>query len=170
MLAQPTYGLVSELSRAYHVSRQTLYRWETTGRQALEEALGQKVVPPKQNPSVRTLILTMLIEMHASYRGIQSSLRSLHGIEISLGKIASVVKEVGQRAQQWMDQQQAETARTLALDEQYSSQRGKGSLNVIDVHSGQVWATILPKGFTLPSEQPPAFWLIGSKRSVPVVP
>jgi hypothetical protein len=30
------------------------------------------------------------------------------------------------------------------LDEQYSSQRGKAYLHVIDVHSGQVWATVPP--------------------------
>ena len=30
------------------------------------------------------------------------------------------------------------------MDEQYSSQRGKAYLNVIDVHSGQVWATLPP--------------------------
>ena len=144
MLAQPPHGLVSQLSRAHQVSRQTLYRWTATGRQALEKALGKDVWPMKQTPSVPTLILTMLIETHASYRGIQSSLRSLHGIEISLGKIAGIVKEAGQRAQRWVNQQQAETARTLALDEQYSSQRGKASLNVIDVHSGQVWASVPP--------------------------
>ncbi|MDQ2905839.1 MAG: hypothetical protein M3Y81_20140 [Chloroflexota bacterium] len=144
MLAQPTHGLVSQLSRTHQVSRQTLYRWEKTGRQALENALGQKVVPLKQSPSVSTHVLTMLIETHASYRGIQSSLRSLHGIEMSLGKIAGIVKEAGQRAQRWMSQQQAGTARPLALDEQYSSQRGKAYLNVIDVHSGQVWGTVPP--------------------------
>jgi hypothetical protein len=144
MLAQPTHGLVSQLSRAHQVSRQTLYRWSATGRQALEEALGKQVVPMKQSTSVPTLILTMLIEAHASYRGIQSSLRSMYGIEISLGKIVSIVKEAGQRAQNWMNQQQAATPRALALDEQYSSQRGKAYLNVIDVHSGQVWATVPP--------------------------
>jgi hypothetical protein len=144
MLAQPTHGMVSELSRAHQVSRQTLYRWATTGRQVLEEALGKRPLPMKHTTPVPLLILTMLIETHASYRGIQSTLKSLHGIEMSLGTIARVIKEAGQRAQAWMKQQQAETARALALDEQYSSQRGKAYLNVIDVHSGQVWATVPP--------------------------
>ncbi|GCF12035.1 hypothetical protein [Dictyobacter arantiisoli] len=144
MLAQPTHGLVSQLSRTHQVSRQTLYRWSAIGRKALEEALGKKALPMKQTTSVATLVLTTLIETHASYRGIQTSLRRMHGIEISLGKIAGLVKEAGQRAQDWMEQQQAGTARVLALDEQYSSQRGKAYLNVIDVHSGQVWATVPP--------------------------
>ena len=144
MLARPTHGLVIQLSRTYQVSRQTLYRWEAMGRQALEEALEKKVLPMKQSLSVPILVLNLLLEAHASYRGIQSTLRSNHGIEISLGTIAGIIKEAGQRAQQWMNQQQAETARALALDEQYSSQRGKAYLNVIDVHSGQVWATVPP--------------------------
>jgi transposase len=144
LLAQPTHGLVSQVSRAHQVSRQTLYRWLATGRQALEEALGKQGVPSKPTPSVSALVLSVLIETHASYRGIQITLRSQHGITISLGKIASIVKEAGQRAQDWMKQQQAGTARVLALDEQYSSQRGKAYLNVIDVQSGQVWATVPP--------------------------
>jgi hypothetical protein len=144
MLAQPAHGLVSQLSRTHQVSRQTLYRWSATGRQALEEALGKHVLPMKPGTAVSTLVLSMLIETHASYRGIQSSLRSMHGINLSLGKIAGIIKEAGQRAQTWLNQQQAPTPRALALDEQYSSQRGKAYLNVIDVHSGQVWATVPP--------------------------
>jgi hypothetical protein len=144
LLARPTQGLVMQLSRTYQVSRQTLYRWEAMGRQALEEALEQKVLPVKQSSSVPLLVLNLLLEAHASYRGIQATLKSNHGIEISLGTIAGIIKAAGQRAQQWMEQQQAETARTLALDEQYSSQRGKAYLNVIDVHSGQVWASVPP--------------------------
>jgi hypothetical protein len=144
MVAQPTHGLVSQLSQTHHVSRQTLYRWLATGRQALQEALGTKGLLRKPSPSLPILVLTLLIETHASYRGIQSTLRSLHGIKVSLGTITRIVKEAGQRAQEWMQQQQAATARALALDEQYSSQRGKAYLNVIDVHSGQVWATMPP--------------------------
>jgi len=68
----------------------------------------------------------------------------MHGINLSLGKIAGIVKEAGHRAQSWLNHQQATTARTLALDEQYSSQRGKAYLNVVDVHSGQVWASVPP--------------------------
>src|SRR5229473_1881360 len=144
MLANPMYGLVSQLGRAHQVSRQTLYRWAATGRQALEEALGHQLLPPKQNEAISLVVLTLLIETHASYRGIQTCLRELHGVHVSLGRIVGIVKEAGQRAQTWLSQQQAGTPRALALDEQYSSQRGKAYLNVIDVHSGQVWATVPP--------------------------
>src|SRR5258708_27152112 len=115
MLAQPTHGLVSQLSRTHQVSRQTLYRWSATGRQALEEALGKHVLPKKPGTSVSTLVLTMLIETHASYRGIQAGLRSMHGINLSLGKITGIVKEAGQRAQNWLNQHQPPTPRPLAL-------------------------------------------------------
>ena len=91
--------MASQLSRTHQVSRQTLYRWLAMGQQALQEALGKKVLPVKRSPSISTLVLTMLIETHASYRGIQSALKSLHGIKISTGKIAALVKEAGQRAQ-----------------------------------------------------------------------
>ena len=144
LLAQPTHGLVSQLSYTHHVSRQTLYRWTATGIRALEEALGGPVRTKKPPASLHTLVLTLLIETHASYRAIQSCLRTLHGINLSLGKIAGIVKEAGHRAQVWLGQQQAPTLRALALDEQYSSQRGKAYLNVIDVHSGQVWASVPP--------------------------
>jgi hypothetical protein len=144
MLANPIHGQVSQLGRVHQVSRQTLYRWAATGRQALEEALGHQLSPPKQNEAISLVVLTLLIEAHASYRGIQTCLRELHGIHLSLGRIVGIVKEAGQRAQTWLNQQQAGTPRALALDEQYSSQRGKAYLNVIDVHSGQVWATVPP--------------------------
>ena len=144
MLGNPRYRLVSQLGRTHQVSRQTLYRWAAIRRQALEEALGNPIWLRKQTPPIATLVLTLLIETHASYRGMQSSLKNLHGIHLSLGTIASIVKEAGQRAQDWLNHQQAPTPRALALDEQYSSQRGKTYLNVIDVHSGQVWASIPP--------------------------
>lgn len=144
MMTEPTHGLVSELSRTYHVSRQTLYRWAHIGRDALEAAFGKMSQPQKPSQSISSLVLTLLLETHASYRGIQSTLKDVHGIRISLGTIARLVKEAGQRAQRWMNQQRATTPRALALDEQYSSQRGKAYLNVIDVHSGHVWASIPP--------------------------
>jgi len=93
---------------------------------------------------VQEQVLTLLIEAHASYRNIQTCLMKMCGVRMSLGSIARIVQEAGQRAQRWLSQQQASTPRAFALDEQYSSQRGKAYLNVIDVHSGQVWATLPP--------------------------
>jgi hypothetical protein len=140
MLGKHDHGLVTQLSRTYGVSRQTLYRWTTTGARALATALGMPLLSKKPMP-LAAQVLTLLTETHASYRAIQACLKQMHGIDVSLGRIAGIVKEAGQRAQSWLDHQQTSTPRALALDEQYGSQRGNAYLNVIDVHSGQVWAT-----------------------------
>jgi transposase-like protein len=144
LVPEPTHGLLSQLSRTHDVSRQTLYRWKEKGAQALEAALEIRQNPPKRTMQVQEQVLTLLIEAHASYRDIQACLMKVCGIRMSLGSISRIVQEAGKRAQQWLSQQQASTPRALALDEQYSSQRGKAYLNVIDVHSGQVWATLPP--------------------------
>ncbi len=144
LVPEPPHGLLSQLSRTHQVSRQTLYRWKAKGAQALQAALGpkQKSEPPQR--AVQEQVLTLLIEAHASYRNIQVCLRKLCGIHMSVGSIARIVQEAGQRAQSWLSQQRASNPRALALDEQYSSQRGEAYLNIIDVHSSQVWATLPP--------------------------
>jgi len=134
-----TYGVVSQLSRSQQVSRQTLYSWKAKGQQALTAAF-----EPKQPPAPRQLeraVLTLLVEGHASYRGIQTCLAVLLGEQVSLGTITAIVQEAGQRAQAWLEQQVAGQGRMLALDEQYSSKRGEAYLNIVDVQSGQVWAS-----------------------------
>ena len=144
LVPEPAHGLVSQLSRSHEVSRQTLYRWKEKGTQALQAALELRQDPPKRRMQVQEQVLTLLIEAHASYRDIQTCLLKMCGVKMSVGSIVGIVQEAGQRAQGWLSQQQASTPRALALDEQYSSQRGKAYLNVIDVHSGQVWATVPP--------------------------
>ncbi len=144
LVPEPAHGLVSQLSRSHEVSRQTLYRWKEKGTQALQAALKLRQDPPTRRMQVQEQVLTLLIEAHASYRNIQTCLLKMCGVKMSLGSIAGIVQEAGQRAQRWLSQQQASTPRALALDEQYSSQRGKAYLNVVDVHSGQVWATLPP--------------------------
>lgn len=145
MIASPSeHGLVSQLSRRHQVSRQTLYRWKAKGEQALQNALGAAPLPAAQRCQWDEQALTLLIEAHASYRGIQRCLRKVCGVSVSLGSITELVKLAGQRASEWLARQCASTPRALALDEQYSSQRGKAYLNVIDVHSSQVWATLPP--------------------------
>src|SRR6266566_1823851 len=144
LVPQPPHGLVSQLSRSHEVSRQTLYRWKEKGARALQAALEIRPAPPTEKMAVPEQVLTLLIEAHASYRDIQTCVLKLFGRRISLGSIVAIAQEAGQRAQRWLSQQQASTPRAWALDEQYSSQRGKAYLNVVDVHSGQVWATLPP--------------------------
>jgi hypothetical protein len=144
LVPKPRHGLLSELSRRHQVSRQTLYRWKERGAKALEAALDGKQKPGQGPIQIKEYVLTLLIEAHASYRNIQKCVRRMCGVHLSLGRIGGIVQEAGQRAQRWLNKQRASTPRALALDEQYSSQRGKAYLNVVDVHSGQVWATLPP--------------------------
>ena len=140
LLAQAgRYGVVS---RSHDVSRQTLYTWK--GQAALEAALARKQEPWESDQQLERAILTLLVEGHASYRGIQRCLWSLLGQQVSLGKIAAVVQSAGKLAQNWMGRHAPETLRALALDELYGSEHGQAYLNVVDVHSGAVWASTSP--------------------------
>src|SRR5947209_19682252 len=139
-----TYGEISQMSRSQRVSRQTLYAWKKKGQRGLEAAL----VPNKSQARVaksvdlQRAVLTLLVQGHASYRGIQACLEVLLGQQVSLGTITAIVQQAGEHAQSWLEQQVSQQGRVLALDEQYSSKRGEAYLNVVDVHSSQVWATL----------------------------
>src|SRR5258708_6470169 len=93
-----SYGAVSHLSQMIGVSRQTLYRWKATGQAALEQALRPVSTPARteSNGQIERAILTLLVEGHASYRGIQRCLWVLLGGQVSVGKIAAVGREGGQ--------------------------------------------------------------------------
>jgi hypothetical protein len=147
MLAhEATYGEISQMSRSQRVSRQTLYAWKEKGQRALEAAFvpNQPQVRVAKPVDLQRAVLTLLVEGHASYRGIQTCLAVLLGQHVSLGTITAIVPSAGQRAQAWLEQQVTGEGRVLALDEQYSSKRGEAYLNVVDVQSGQVWASLPP--------------------------
>jgi hypothetical protein len=111
LLAQAgRYGVVS---RSHDVSRQTLYTWKGKGQAALEAALARKQEPWESDQQLERAILTLLVEGHASYRGIQRCLWSLLGQQVSLGKIAAVVQSAGKLAQNWMGRHAPETLRAL---------------------------------------------------------
>ena len=81
-----SYGVISQMSRNSGVSRQTLYGWKAKGQRALEQVLA----PRKQQEQAAEpfdldrAVLTLLVEGHASYRGIQACLASLLGKQVSL--------------------------------------------------------------------------------------
>ena len=143
-----SYGEVTHLSQTSGVSRQTLYSWKATGQAALEQALRPARTQAEAEPQVQLerAILTLLVEGHASYRGIQRCLWLLLGVQVSIGKITAVVQNAGKLAQQWMSSHMPATARGLALDEMYGSTHGEAYLNVVDVQSGAVWASTSPVG------------------------
>src|SRR5258708_7723695 len=126
LLAQEgTYGAISQMSQSQCVSRQTLYAWKEKGQRALEAALGPKQAHVARSVDLQRAVLTLLVEGHASYRGIQACLAVLLGQQVSLGAITAIVQSAGQRAQAWLEQQVSAEGRVLALDEQHSSQRGE---------------------------------------------
>lgn len=145
LLASPAcHGLVSQLSRDHHVSRQTLYRWKQKAEQALQDVFMPRPKPEHPESALQREVLTLLIETHASYRQIQTCLQKLMGTSLSLGTICQLVHNAGERARAWLAKQESTSVRALALDEQFSSKRGEAYLNVVDVHSGQVWASLPP--------------------------
>jgi transposase-like protein len=138
------YGTVSAVSSHYRVSRETLYTWKRTGRQALKAVFTAEEQVRAEEISLERAVLTLLTEGHASYRGIQVCLESLLGLHVSIGKIASIVQEAGRKAQVWLSHLVPEGKRALAIDEQYSHKRGEGYLNIVDVHSSLVLASVPP--------------------------
>jgi hypothetical protein len=141
MIAQAgDYGVVTQLSRRLGVSRQTLYTWMARGWQAVEAAFLPPPTAPTITPALARAILTLLVEGHASVRGIQACLRATTRQHVSLGTISAVMVEAEQRALTWMTTHAPPTSRALALDEIYSRQRRGAYLNVVDLDSWAVWA------------------------------
>lgn len=142
MLAhQGEYGMVTQLSRDIQVSRQTLYTWREQAAQALLEAFTS--APPPPTPvatSTARQILTLWIS-HVSERGIQAVLSELLQQPISLETISTVLHEAQQRAISCMQTLVPASTRALALDEIYGRRHNRAYLNVVDVHSGAVWAS-----------------------------
>ena len=133
---QGQYGTVSQLSREYAVSRQTVYDWTAVGRQALTAAA-------EVGRSLERLVLTLLSEGHAAERGIQACLAEL-GQAVSVGTIHGIIREGQQRAVTLLDGTVPPGARVGALDEIYGNNRQGGYLSVVDAQSGAVWATAGP--------------------------
>ena len=147
LLAAPRpYGLVTRLSQELGVSRPTLYAWKAHAQQALEQAFLDTTVSTLASPQLARQILTLLVEGHSSYAGIQANLRVLTGQRVSIGTIATIVQEAQQRALQWMASQAPSSARALALDEIYANNRRGAYLSVVDCHSWAVWAAEGPLG------------------------
>lgn len=141
---QKKYGLVSQLSRESNISRQSLYTLKSRGQEAMERVFRPKQEAIEQAMQVERAVLLLFTEGHASREGIQNCLEQLLGIHVSTGKISSILREAGKRAQNWLDQHIPLDKRDLAIDEQYSNQRAKAYLNVVDAHTSCVYASSPP--------------------------
>jgi len=133
------YGVVTALSRRVGVSRQTLYAWVERGRAALEQTFAPPVAAVADADLERD-ILTLLVEGHASYRGIRRCLRQVGRRRVSLGTISAVVREAQRRALALVARLAPPRERAVALDEIYGRDRRGAYLTMVDVESGAVWA------------------------------
>ncbi len=134
------YGLVTHLSRDLGVSRQTLSTWMERGWQAVEAAFLPLPAAPTITPALERQVLTLLVEGHASVRGIQACLRATTGQHVALGTISAITADAHQRALAWMATHAPPTSRAVALDEIYGRRRRGAYLNVVDLDSWAVWA------------------------------
>jgi hypothetical protein len=135
-----TYGLVTLLSQTAGVSRQTLYTWAEQGRAALEQAFLPRESERSSMPELERQVLSLLVEGHATVRGIQTSLWQVARRRVSLGTISAIVQEAQRRAQQWLASHAPPSSRPLALDEMYGNDRRGAYLHVVDTASWAVWA------------------------------
>jgi transposase-like protein len=141
MLAhQGEYGLVTRLSRTSGVSRPTLYAWRRHAQQALIQAFTPPVLPPSTPCSLERQVLTVW-SAHSSDRDIQTCFRVLAQRGIGLPTITAILADAEQRALRCLATHMPASVRGVALDEIYANDRRGAYLNVVDVHSGAVWAS-----------------------------
>ena len=89
-------------------------------------------------------VLTLFVEGHSSYRGINKCIKELLGEHICPTEIGLIVNEAGKRAKELLKHQKPVHLCSIALDEQYGNKRGEAYLNIIDAQSTVVWATYPP--------------------------
>lgn len=135
------YGVVARLSRQTGVSRPTLYAWRAQAQQALVQTFAPAAPAAALTPSLERQVLTVLVQAHASARGIQTCVRTLTQRGLSLATVTAILHTAQQRAMRWMQTYRPTAPRALALDEIYANARCGAYLHVVDVHSGAVWAS-----------------------------
>ena len=140
---QGEYGLVTALSRRIGVARQTLYTWRARAQAALGRVFAPQPTRAHGDEGLERAILTLLVEGHASERGIQRCLVE-QGRRVSLGTISAVVAEAERRALRVMARPLTVGPRVVALDELYGNDRHGGYLSVVDAVSGAVWQAAGP--------------------------
>jgi hypothetical protein len=141
------YGMVSQLSREQSLSRQSLYLLREQGEEGLKSVFCREERKEEKEAWKRRMaraILTLFTHGHASREGMQHCINEMYGEQVSLGMISAILHEAGQRAQAWLNQQIPEGIREVAIDEQYSNQRGKAYLNMVDAHTSFVYASVPP--------------------------
>jgi hypothetical protein len=135
-----TYGLVTLLSQTAGVSRQTLYTWAAIGQAALEQAFQPRAAERRIGAELERQVLSVLVEAHASVRGIERVLRQVLRQRVSIRTISAIIGEAERRALQWLATHAPPSSRPLALDEMYGNDRRGAYLHIVDTASHAVWA------------------------------
>src|SRR5262245_53788571 len=144
MLAQRgEYGVVTRLSRESGLSRPTLYAWPAQAEQALLQTFSPPARPSAVSPALSRQVLTVW-SAHSSDRDIQTCFRALAQRGIGLPTITAILADAEQRALHYLATHMPPSVRAVALDEIYANDRRGAYLNVVDVHSGAVWASVGP--------------------------
>ena len=82
MMQERPHGRISALSREHQIARQTLYRWKAKAERALQAVYSPEANPKKQEAGLQRAVLTLFVEGHSSYRGIQTCIKELLGEDI----------------------------------------------------------------------------------------
>ena len=138
------YGAITAVSRASGASRPTRSAWRERARTALTALWTEPSAPGTGGPAQEVAILTLVLEAHASTRGIQTCLRDLLGWRLSLGQIGTVIREAATRAVACLARSVPAQPRALARDELYGNAHAAAYLSAVDAHGGAVWATAGP--------------------------
>jgi hypothetical protein len=131
---------VTLLSQTAGVSRQTLYTWMEQGRAGLDQAFLPRDPERTPAPELERQVVSLLVETHASVRGIQTSLWQVARRRVSLGTISAILQEAQRRAQVWLATHAPPSSRPLALDELSGNDRRGAYLHIVDTASWAVWA------------------------------
>jgi hypothetical protein len=91
--------------------------WAEQGRQALEQAFAPREAERTHGLEVERQVLSLLVETHASVRGIQTSLWQVARRRVGQGTISAIIQEAQRRAQAWLSRHAPASSRPLALDE-----------------------------------------------------
>lgn len=134
------HGVITHISRVSGASRPTVYAWRERARAALVAVWAPPAPPAAVAPDLIRHVLTIWCA-HASTRAIQQVLATTTGQHLSLATITAILHDAQQRAIAWMQTPAPPGRRALALDEIYAHDRRGAYLNVVDVHSGAVWAS-----------------------------
>jgi hypothetical protein len=121
---------ITALAQEYHVSRKFVYQQVECAGQALADAFAEHDSTDDKNVLfqlpvtknwIKQLILALILNCHASFRGCQEVLRDLLSMSVSLGSIHNLVQDAADMAERINGQYHLANVGISALDELFQS-------------------------------------------------